>query len=149
MTKTELLAELAVKFHIVLAPDLQATYPIPGGGTVKYYTVSTFDLVGNVLRDRNIPFYVEDEGGPAETAHWSGSEPKPTPEENAQALLIAYLNSKIGDGTGGTVRSYRILEGTLNIAMKQVVVSGLQQDWTWKDYLVTHDGVNFQITPFS
>lgn len=142
MTKAELITALQAKYHIVLDPDAGKTIT----PTLTYYRIKVFDLVNGGLRDQNLAFYVEDEGQPGEAAYWSPSEPKPTPQENAQALLVAFLNGKITDAT---VRSYRLMEGTFNIQTKTVVVEALMPNWSWSFFLVTHDGQDFQIAPFA
>ena len=142
MTKDELIAALQSKFHIILdVMDVKVITP-----TLNFYRVKVFDLVNGGLRDQNISFYVENEGLATEAAYWAPSEPKPTPVENAQALLKAFLDSKITDAT---VRSYRIMEGTFNIETRTVVVEALKPDWLWAFFLITHDGLDFQIAPFA
>lgn len=143
MNKDEIIAKVQSKFYKYIGID--AGQPRDG---MMYYRIKVYDQIGTGLRDQNIAILVEDEGLPTEVAHWYPAEPKPTKDENALALLIAFLDSRIGDGAGGTVRAYKIVEGTLNIAMRQVVVEGLLQNWIWTSFLVTHDGTDFQITPF-
>lgn len=94
MTKAELLQELNVKFYKVGVPDLKQSYD-----NIKYYTVSVFDKTGDALRDINIPFYVENEGGGSESAYWTPSEPKPTPEIRFQQEVDTFIASKITAGT--------------------------------------------------
>ena len=95
MTKAELIAKLQTKFHRVEDPG----EPRQKYGNLWYYLVKVYDLVGEGLRDVNIPFYVEDEELPSEAAYWSPSEPKPATIEGFQQKVDAYISSKITDGT--------------------------------------------------
>lgn len=149
MTKAELLTALGTKFHTVGAPaqrvDKDSGEPIIEDGFTTY-KVKCWEVTGDIIKDTNLLFRVSDDGGPAEAAFYAGSEPKPEPQENASAALTAFLNGKISDST---VRSYRIMEGTLNIQTKTVVVEALMPSWAWAFFLVTHDGQDFQIAPFA
>lgn len=94
MTKQELLDALATKFYRVEAPVKQQEY-----GNLWYYLVKVYDLVGDSIRDKNVAFYVEDEGEATEAAYWSPSEPKPTQESGFQQEVTDYVASKIADET--------------------------------------------------
>ncbi|MCK5608633.1 hypothetical protein KAR91_42515 [Candidatus Pacearchaeota archaeon] len=94
MKKVDLLQALSVKFHKVETPNLVQTY-----GSLKYYQVKVYDVIGETIRDMNIPFYVENEGQAGESAYWSPAEPKPDPVGGFQNEVAAYITGKITDGT--------------------------------------------------
>ncbi len=81
MTKQELLDALALKFHIVLGEQLRNTE-----GNVNFYLIGVFDrdLTLETVTRKNIGFFVEDEGQPAEAAFWNKAEPKLTPPSPPQ-----------------------------------------------------------------
>jgi len=98
MNKPELLAALNTKYYLVfpLARDI-TTY----GSNLKYYKAIVFDEVGDVLRQREVYFYVENEGEANEVAHWDGSEPKKTPVEPPVTFrdeVNTYIQVKIDAG---------------------------------------------------
>ena len=95
MTKQELLAALALKFHAVGSETLQVT-----DGAIKLYSVPVFDKSGDNLVRRNEDFFVEDEGSASEAAYWSGGEPGLGAFPGAfSADAEAFIDAKIADAT--------------------------------------------------
>ena len=95
MNKAELLGKLNDKFHRVDDPGTAVqTY-----GNLKYYQVKVYDVVGETIRDMNIPFYVENEGQAEEAAYWSPAEPKPDAISGFQNEVAVYIAGKITDST--------------------------------------------------
>lgn len=141
MNKTELLDALNVKFHLVLTPTVrQDVTP-----TLKEYRVMVYDLIGDGIRGHHITFFVENEGLGTEAAFWAPSEPKPpAPPVTPQELLMDFLNGLI---TAGTVRSYEIKPGTLNLVTRSCVVNALLPALTWQSFLIEYIAGNFQYTP--
>ena len=131
MTKQDLLDALSTKFHRVEDPG----EPRQKYGNLWYYLVKVYDLVGEGLRDMNIPFYVEDEGLPSEVAYWSPSEPKPTPVSGFQQEVTIYISGKIADGTIEGAFS-EMLDTVNETAIYKVVMP----DLTEKRLFVDKDG---------
>ena len=103
MTKTELLATLATKFHIVLDEALQSTE-----GNINFYLVGVFDrdLALETVTRKNIGFFVEDEGQPAEAAFWNKAEPKPVP------IVPPAFPTDVNDFIAAEMTAGRFIRGT-------------------------------------
>lgn len=96
MNKSELIAALNSKYYLVF-PEVKDTRTY--GSNLKYYKAIVFDEDGDSLRRGEVFFYVENEGGGGEVAHWHGAEPKPTPVTTFRDEVDTYIQSKITDGT--------------------------------------------------
>lgn len=78
MTKTELLAALALDFGV----DQIREQTTKSEGNLKFYSVRLLEIVGDNIRWRNSEFVVKNEGEAGEVAYWSPEQPKPRPIEN-------------------------------------------------------------------
>lgn len=91
MNKAELLQKLSQRFYRVETPELKMDYTWQ-----KYYLVKIWDVDGDVKREGNIAFCVENEGQANEVAHWAGSEPKPEKTDFRQEL-IDFIKARVDD----------------------------------------------------
>ena len=104
MTKTELLAELAVEYYAVRTPihkgdiaDLQ----------LKVYEVECWKMTGDFLSRKTVPFYVFREGEANERGFYAGNE-----SSKWLAKVEAYVSSRIADDT--VIAAYRLHCDMLN-----------------------------------
>ena len=91
MNKTELLAELAVKFYKVgtvanADPSGQAVRQAEG---VNWYLVGVYDRLDDTLERKNISIYVADEGKDTEQAFYAGTVPESRTEIANQPVPVA------------------------------------------------------------
>lgn len=106
MNKQELLNDLTAKFHKLgyVAPvELgQADAAIRESENVKWYTAGVYENKDDRLIRRNISFYVEDEGGPAEFACYADKLPDDSltdiPLAAFREIVLAEISSHIASG---------------------------------------------------
>lgn len=128
MNKSELLQKLSEKFYKVGTANLRQ----PCEGSLKWYLVKVYDLVGDALRDMSLGFCVENEGEVNEVAYWLSSEPKPTPVTSFTKEVNDYIKSVIDAKQieGGFVE---LVDEVKEIAVVKVVMNDLTQQRRFVD----------------
>jgi len=125
MTKKQLVDKIKSRFTIV-GPEKQGAIMELGKETITHWTIPTFDIVNDVLVEKWIPFYTDEEGN----AYWQVREPKPTPvtpEPPFAVRVNSFIESKIEDNTikFGYVDQYQ--EGIKKALVKAIDNSGSER----------------------
>ena len=153
MTKTELLAIIDDRTLVMKDPVLSGGYPIDltdgyssDYETLSYYTVKVMlETNTDAVTDTMTSFWVFDEGLPTEDARWPVSEQFKPREITPERLLKEYLDTFVG----GAIKSYTIRAGSLNVNTRTALVDVLWSDNTFRLYLVSHNGTEFELEQIS
>lgn len=132
MTKAELLADLAAKDFVSWVSDAPTLVKDDADG-FRYYNVRIRETRGGVGGFRQIPFYVVDEGGPAEEAFFQGADPFPThnTSEFRKWMLDAY------QAAPSTYRG--LIVHHIDELAETAILSWFAADWTRTFYYVERD----------
>ena len=134
MNKKELITSLKAKFHAVNEAGLYEGKTEAG---ITVWGIGVFDLVGGVLRKRNLTFYTKGKEDNS-SAWWGVSEPKPTPSPIPEPLFAQRVEAFIKTKIDANIIKFGYIMQSSELA-KKALCNAIMLDKSEKKVIITED----------